>query len=86
MSRRSVVDEPAFIYDWEAGVPLATMATTYGISDSTVSKIAQRMGLTSRRSRWPDRAPTNPVYALTGGQWVNTGGVMRWQRAVAPSA
>lgn len=86
MSQRSQVDEEAFIYDWEAGVPLATMGVQYGIADSTVSKVAQRMGLASRRSRWPDRTPTNPIYALTGGSWVNRGdGIMVWQRATQPA-
>lgn len=84
MSHRSVVDEAQFIYDWEAGVTLSVMAATYGIADSTVSKVAHRLGLASRRSRWPDRGPTNPIYALTGGQWVPDAGVMRWRPAAVP--
>lgn len=79
MSQRAVVDETTFVTDWEAGIPLAVMAETYGISDSTVSKVAKRMGLDARRSRWPGRNVTYPGYALTGGQWVpDRRGVLVW--------
>jgi hypothetical protein len=87
VSQRAVVDEPAFIYDWEGGVSTADMATRYGISDSTVSKVARRMGLPGRRGPTAGvRPPTHPAYALTGGRWVPAGGVMRWQRTAAPGA
>jgi hypothetical protein len=81
MATRTVLaDEPAFIEDWESGHPLSVMARRYGISDSTVSKIARRMGLAPRASRWPNHTPVNKVYALTGGRWVpDRTGVMRWQ-------
>jgi hypothetical protein len=84
VSARSVVDEEAFVADWETGVPLAVMAVAYGISDSTVSKVARRMGLAGRMSRWAPREVTADRYALAGGAWVPSGtGTMVWQPARA---
>lgn len=72
-----ITDETTFRREWAAGVSTRALAQRYGVSRSTITYTANRLGCPPRR---PGRPPDEDRrLALLGGSWqVNERGVQVW--------